>query len=287
MKRIQRKRTRGWRMPPNTIYVGRPSKWGNPFDIHDPLLRGLSDAEKRQMVVDEYRQHLLKSPLFLMQAKISLQGHDLACWCPLDQPCHADVLIQEIGGSEMMKIIEIIYIDDPTLITHQTHIMVHKGQNAVVSFIGNKPGNIHFHPDSKVWNVCRCYAEYIRNGVIERVTRENSARLFCDFYGLNVNNGICHLYKRVRSDYRDYFSGEYDYSPGNVVTAIDWIDNERIVCGNALHLCATIRQSSQWNEGGKLLLCSVRTSDMCVFPYRINQVRCREVVVIEDITYVD
>ena len=30
--RIQRKRTKGWRMPPNTVYVGRPSKWGNPFN---------------------------------------------------------------------------------------------------------------------------------------------------------------------------------------------------------------------------------------------------------------
>ncbi len=30
-KRIQRKRSKGWRMPPNTVYVGRPTKWGNPW----------------------------------------------------------------------------------------------------------------------------------------------------------------------------------------------------------------------------------------------------------------
>ena len=34
-KRIQRKRTKGWRMPADAIYVGRPTKWGNPDKIGD------------------------------------------------------------------------------------------------------------------------------------------------------------------------------------------------------------------------------------------------------------
>jgi hypothetical protein len=38
-KRIQRKRTRGWRMPENAVYVGRGSKWGNPFRVGDAQLR--------------------------------------------------------------------------------------------------------------------------------------------------------------------------------------------------------------------------------------------------------
>lgn len=33
MKRIQRKRTKGWKMPENTVYVGRPTKWGNPLKL--------------------------------------------------------------------------------------------------------------------------------------------------------------------------------------------------------------------------------------------------------------
>ena len=37
-KRIQRKRTAGWKMPENTIYVGRPSKWGNPFEVGGSIL---------------------------------------------------------------------------------------------------------------------------------------------------------------------------------------------------------------------------------------------------------
>ena len=32
-KRIQRKRTAGWRMPENTVYVGRPTRWGNPYPV--------------------------------------------------------------------------------------------------------------------------------------------------------------------------------------------------------------------------------------------------------------
>jgi hypothetical protein len=33
MERIQRKRTKGWRMPENAVYVGRPTKWGNPYQV--------------------------------------------------------------------------------------------------------------------------------------------------------------------------------------------------------------------------------------------------------------
>ena len=52
-RRIQRKRTRGWRMPPNTVYVGRPSKWGNIFHVGDI---GVPDA---QTATDLYEHELL------------------------------------------------------------------------------------------------------------------------------------------------------------------------------------------------------------------------------------
>ena len=100
-KRIQRQRTRGWKMPPNTVYVGRPTIWGNPFRVsngdcdhpdcgpksHPPLTR--------QAIVEAYKNYLpglLKvQPRHLIDR---LRGKDLACWCPLDQPCHADVLLE-------------------------------------------------------------------------------------------------------------------------------------------------------------------------------------------------
>ena len=94
-KRIQRKRTKGWKMPPHTVYVGRPTIWGNPFDM--------SLGETRMSVLTWYRLWLagkkFKRINELLRWEVlgrleQLRGKDLACWCPLDQPCHADVLLE-------------------------------------------------------------------------------------------------------------------------------------------------------------------------------------------------
>jgi hypothetical protein len=84
-QRIQRKRTAGWRMPAGAIYVGRPSRWGNPFPIEE---HGVEEA------VRLFEQHLLGQPLLLRSAAVQLRGRDLACWCSPDQPCHGDVLLR-------------------------------------------------------------------------------------------------------------------------------------------------------------------------------------------------
>jgi hypothetical protein len=44
--------------------------------------------------VEGYRLHLTEHPEIADRARAELRGHDLACWCPLDQPCHADVLLE-------------------------------------------------------------------------------------------------------------------------------------------------------------------------------------------------
>ena len=100
-KRIQRQRTKGWRMPEGAVYVGRPSPWGNRWLVDEPLGRELLwDA---QTVVDLYRSEIesdLRDPDPQIAARrwnilrSELAGRDLACWCPLDQPCHADVLLE-------------------------------------------------------------------------------------------------------------------------------------------------------------------------------------------------
>ena len=86
-RRIQRRRTKGWRMPPGAIYVGRPTKWGNPFKTGD-----------RVQDVDFFKRHRPYN-LTVRNIKRGLKGKNLACWCPLDQPCHADVLL-EIANRE-------------------------------------------------------------------------------------------------------------------------------------------------------------------------------------------
>jgi hypothetical protein len=90
-KRIQRKRTKGWNMPPGTVYVGRPSKWGNPFTAYPN-----ADHEERAYIVAEYSAWLRFDPgaEHLRQWLYELRGKDLACWCGLEQPCHADVLLE-------------------------------------------------------------------------------------------------------------------------------------------------------------------------------------------------
>jgi hypothetical protein len=96
-KRIQRQRTRGWRMPPNTVYVGRPTKWGNPYEVVDILDAFSGDvAAARLDCVSSYRWALTHGGdgSHLLQMLPELRGKDLACWCPLGQPCHADVLLE-------------------------------------------------------------------------------------------------------------------------------------------------------------------------------------------------
>ena len=87
-KRIQRKRTKGWRMPPNAVYVGRPTKWGNPYRAGDP---GIPDSWTAKCC---YRNHAATLDVS------ELRGKDLACWCSLDKPCHADVLLEIANQGE-------------------------------------------------------------------------------------------------------------------------------------------------------------------------------------------
>lgn len=91
MKRVQRQRTKGWRMPPNTVYVGRPSKWGNAY-------QGLVTQVD---AVEAFRaEHVSWNHDHLMRWLAPLRGRNLACWCPLTEPCHADVLLELVGAVE-------------------------------------------------------------------------------------------------------------------------------------------------------------------------------------------
>ncbi len=86
-KRIQRKRQRGWRMPENAVYVGRPTKWGNPFKVGpDGTSADCTRAYRKwsEKAWDGWR-HMVEQ---------DLRGKDLVCWCRLDQECHADVLLE-------------------------------------------------------------------------------------------------------------------------------------------------------------------------------------------------
>ncbi|WP_094980314.1 DUF4326 domain-containing protein [Rhodococcus pyridinivorans] len=115
-RRIQRKRIAGWQMPECAVYVGRPTKWGNPIGLSDVAAQypRLDELGIATLVVRDFRVLAEKGRLSfpnwryvsggrgpvswtypsVEEIRAELAGRDLACWCPHDQPCHADVLLE-------------------------------------------------------------------------------------------------------------------------------------------------------------------------------------------------
>jgi hypothetical protein len=91
-ERIQLSRRKGWRMPPNTVSVARPTKWGNPYTLKTARLYR-SEEDPRRVVVDAFRDAIL-SGMWPAEDLRELRGKNLACWCALDAECHADVLLE-------------------------------------------------------------------------------------------------------------------------------------------------------------------------------------------------
>jgi len=89
--RIQLRRTKGWRKPEGAIVVSRPTKWGNPWRVDSSTPPSVAVARFRSAVEQGYGNRNVPLP---SEIRAELRGHDLACWCPLDQPCHADVLLE-------------------------------------------------------------------------------------------------------------------------------------------------------------------------------------------------
>ncbi|MDR7385244.1 DUF4326 domain-containing protein [Promicromonospora iranensis] len=121
-KRIQLRRTAGWRKPEGAVSVARPTKWGNPFRVAPVHAGGPFDvvlgedgfvaqstglAVAREIAVEHFRRGIHPAapkdslPDYPLYADIEreLRGRDLACWCPLDQQCHADVLLEIANGA--------------------------------------------------------------------------------------------------------------------------------------------------------------------------------------------
>jgi hypothetical protein len=86
-QRIQLSRKKGWKMPPNTVKVSRPTKWGNPFTVEQ------YGREKAVQMFRDYIGHPNSPHGFQYEEIKQLRGKNLACFCPLDKPCHADVLL--------------------------------------------------------------------------------------------------------------------------------------------------------------------------------------------------
>lgn len=98
--RVQRRRTKGWQMPPNTACVTRPTRFGNPFRV------GLYRNYTADDALRDYRKWLERDPTIRSAENVfgqpptpaeivrALRGKNLACWCKPGEPCHADVLLE-------------------------------------------------------------------------------------------------------------------------------------------------------------------------------------------------
>jgi hypothetical protein len=99
-RRIQRKATKGWRLPPNTIYVGRGSKWGNPFPFDHQAYLGKAWA---LAAYDHWLHTSFKGATLLREHLHELEGKNLSCWCGQDEPCHADVLLELVNSERKVR----------------------------------------------------------------------------------------------------------------------------------------------------------------------------------------
>lgn len=138
VERIQLSRKKGWKMPPNTMKVDRTTRWGNPWKLGDRMhdegcaaepgdipnwrtCRTTADCVKAFKQCVDWDPPTLERPwrmpscdgetvlemsggyddnIHVNRSSIRrfLAGKNLACWCALNQPCHADVLLQIANG---------------------------------------------------------------------------------------------------------------------------------------------------------------------------------------------
>lgn len=107
-ERVQMSRQHPWRADhPEAVIVDRTTKWGNPFKLAPAHAPGYVDVVRdgdfvarvpksraREHLVEHFRAHVENTPVLRLLDVDELAGRDLACWCPLDGPCHADVLLE-------------------------------------------------------------------------------------------------------------------------------------------------------------------------------------------------
>lgn len=74
------------------VYIGRPSKWGNPFSIGP-------DGDRTE-VIDKYKEHLRSNPDLIEDARNELKGKTLGCWCAPNL-CHGDILAFVAEGNDI------------------------------------------------------------------------------------------------------------------------------------------------------------------------------------------
>ena len=91
--RVQLSRRKGWRMPPDTVKVDRTTRWGNPWTPADSGSVAEAVARHGRWMRGELAAPDGRAPPAADEIRRELRGRNLACWCALDGPCHANLLL--------------------------------------------------------------------------------------------------------------------------------------------------------------------------------------------------
>lgn len=99
-QRIQLQRRKGWNLQVHSFLLNglpavncaRPGRYGNMHCVGPCPLCGVHHS--REEAVDKFRAEV-SGPICSERIRDALRGKNLACYCPLDQPCHCDVLLEE------------------------------------------------------------------------------------------------------------------------------------------------------------------------------------------------
>lgn len=81
-------------MPKGAVYVGRGSRWGNPWQVGGPSREPGKTVEKAAEAVECFRVGFWSAHRTPDDARKALRGKPLCCWCAPGAPCHADVLLE-------------------------------------------------------------------------------------------------------------------------------------------------------------------------------------------------
>lgn len=91
--RVRLSRAKGWRMPENTVKVDRSTKWGNPFRVGEPYETVAAGPLVCTSAAEAVRLFTPCAYTRRQEIVAELRGKNLACWCQIGSPCHADVLL--------------------------------------------------------------------------------------------------------------------------------------------------------------------------------------------------
>ena len=92
--RVQLRRSKGWKMPLNTLKIDRTTRWGNPFTPSECGSVAVAVSNHAKWMRGELLAPDGREPPTHGEIKQALRGHNLACWCAMDGPCHADLLLK-------------------------------------------------------------------------------------------------------------------------------------------------------------------------------------------------